>query len=105
MNFPNCRYFHYDAYRGREVMRCRLLEESGHYNEWSLKLCGNCPVPSIVQETTCNGLLLEAEVVRGFLGFFPRVEVFAACGDSIQKLANPKRCSSCEKKAEQRRNR
>lgn len=99
MNLPDCRYFHYDAFRGREVMRCRLLEQSGQHDEWSLKLCGTCPVPSILKDTTCDDLLLEGEVVRGFLGFFPRVEAFAVCGDSLQQLRNPKHCPSCEKKA------
>ena len=96
MNFPDCRYFHYDAFRGREVMRCRLLEQSGQHDQWSLKLCGNCPVPDILRETTCTDLLLEGEVKRGFLGFFPRVEVFAVCGDSLQQLSDPQHCAKCE---------
>ncbi len=78
-------------------MRCRLLERSGRHEEWSLKLCQSCPVPAIVRETECDDLLLEGDVARRF-GLFPRVTVFAACGDSMQPLADPKRCPSCEQK-------
>ncbi|MDQ4076735.1 MAG: hypothetical protein M3220_10895 [Chloroflexota bacterium] len=97
MNLPNCRFFHYDAFRGREVMRCRLLERAGKHEQWSLKLCGSCPVPGILAETTCDNLLLEGEVVRRF-GLFPRVETFAVCANSMELLPDPKHCPDCAKK-------
>jgi hypothetical protein len=97
MKMPDCRYFHHDAFRGREKMTCRLLERSGKANEWSLKLCQNCPVPGILKETECNDLLLEGDVARRF-GLFPRVTVFALCADSMQPLDDPKLCPSCEAK-------
>jgi hypothetical protein len=94
MNHPDCRYFHYDAFRGREIMRCRLLEQSGNHDEWSLRLCDSCPVPRLVQETTCRDLMLEGEVKRRF-GLFPRVEVFAVCGNAMQPLHDPRNCPYC----------
>lgn len=98
MDFPTCRYFHYDAFRGREVMRCRLLEQSGQHTGWSLKLCQSCPVPAVLAESSCQHLLLEAEIGRRF-GLFSRVQLFAACGAAHQPLADPKRCPTCEAKA------
>lgn len=96
MNLPNCPYFHYDAFRGREVMRCRLLARAQQHDRWSLKLCGRCPVPSTVQETNCQDLLLEIEVADRFFGMFPYVRItFAACGEAKQVLAEPKHCPSC----------
>lgn len=94
MNLPNCPYFHYDAFRGREVMRCRLLEP-GQHERWSLKLCGGCPVPSTVQETTCQDLLLEIEVADRFF-LFPYIKIsFAGCGKAKLPLTDPKDCPSC----------
>lgn len=98
MELPNCRFFHYDAFRGREVMRCRLLERSGEHDQWSLRLCGSCPVPSILATTRCNDLLLEGEVKRRF-GLFPRVEVYAVCADSLEPLADPTHCPHCAQRA------
>lgn len=96
MNLPDCRYFHYDAFRGREVMRCRLLEQSRNHAQWSLSLCGSCPVPGTLVNTNCKELMLEAEVVRRF-GLFRRVQIsFAACGDSKVPLSDPLYCPSCE---------
>lgn len=94
MNYPNCRFFHYDAFRGREVMRCRLLERAGQMEQWSLKLCESCPVPAILAESDCEDLMLEAEVKRRF-GLFTRVEVFAACGRGMQALEDPRHCPTC----------
>lgn len=99
MNFPDCRYFHHDAFRGRERMLCRLLEKSGELDQWTLKLCGKCPVPAILRETECEDLLLEGSVARRF-GLFPRVEVFGACGRSMKPLDDPKRCAACAKRKE-----
>lgn len=94
MDFPDCRFFHYDAFRGREVMRCRLLERAGKHSQWSLKLCGSCPVPGILQQSNCEHLLLEADVKRRF-GLFPRVEVFALCTEGMSRLDDPNRCPHC----------
>lgn len=95
MKFPDCKYFHYDAFRGREVMRCRLLEQSGNHTQWTPKLCESCPVPDILRETNCKDLLLEGEVVRRF-GLFPRVQVFAVCGRGMKQLDDAKHCPTCE---------
>lgn len=97
MKTPDCRYFHYDNFRGREMMVCRLLERAGRADEWSLKLCGSCPVPGILRESDCDELMLEGDVGRRF-GLFPQMNVFAVCGDSMQPLADPKHCPSCEQK-------
>ncbi len=96
MKAPQCTFFHYDAFRGREVMRCRLLERAGKHEQWSLKLCGSCPVPAIQAESHCTDLVLEGDVTRRF-GLFPRVEVYAVCAASMEPLANPKQCPHCEK--------
>jgi hypothetical protein len=101
MKHPNCRFFHYDAFRGREVMRCRLLERTGKHEQWSLKLCGSCPVPNVLAGSDCEGLVLEANVARRF-GLFPHVEVFAVCARSMQPLADPMHCPSCEESASRR---
>lgn len=98
-DFPDCRFFYYDYFRGRERMECRLLKRSGHGDEWQLKLCQSCEVPEILRETTCDNLALEAEVVRRF-GLFPRVKVFAICAASLQQLNDPRHCAHCEAERE-----
>ncbi len=82
-------------------MRCRLLERAGKHDQWSIKLCGSCPVPSILAETKCNHLMLEGTITRRF-GLFPRVEVFAACGDSMQSLPDPRQCPACAQQRSER---
>lgn len=101
MEFPNCRFFHYDAFRGREVMLCRLLERSAQMDQWSLKLCESCPVPGLLRESSCDHLLLEAGIGRRF-NLFPRVEVYAVCGEAMETLSDPRRCPTCERRSDQK---
>ena len=76
-------------------MRCRLLERQGEHDQWSLRLCGSCPVPTITRQSSCRELVLEGHVTRRF-GLFPRMEVFAVCAESYKPLADPLRCPHCE---------
>ncbi|MCB0078066.1 MAG: hypothetical protein KDD73_11690 [Anaerolineales bacterium] len=97
MKLPDCPFFHHDAFRGREVMRCRLLERQGEHEQWSLKLCASCPVPSVVRESDCEALVVEGHVVRRF-GLFPRMTVFAVCAARFQSLDDPRHCPHCATK-------
>ncbi|MDQ7028338.1 MAG: hypothetical protein Q9O62_00465 [Ardenticatenia bacterium] len=72
-----------------------FFDAVGTVKLWSLKLCRTCPVPKLLEESTCRELVLEGEVVRRF-GLFPRVHVFAVCAASLTPLDNPTRCPHCE---------
>ncbi|MGB0385328.1 MAG: hypothetical protein ACPGWR_10940 [Ardenticatenaceae bacterium] len=100
LNLPNCRFFHYDAFRGREIMRCRFLEQTGEHGTWSVRLCGSCPVPDVLAETTCEEVLLEGHVESSLFGLVSQVEIsFAACAVAKRPLSDPKDCPACAKPA------
>lgn len=92
----DCPYFFGDYHRGREVEKCRLIERNRENRRpWRRALCDTCPVPSIVRETTCRHLALEASVVRKW-GLLDRVSVYAVCTEHIVELRDPKHCPQCE---------
>ena len=96
-NRVNCRYYHYDYFRGRETEECRLIALNPQSRPWRRSLCNRCPVPTILRETDCQHLALEATVVRKWR-VFDRVEVFAVCTQAVEELADPRHCPHCGKR-------
>lgn len=96
MNKPvNCRYFHGDYYRGKNVEACRLLEANPD-NEipWKRKHCDTCPVPAVLIGSKSRDLELEGTVKRRVLR--ERVEItFAVCTRHMEQLSDPLQCPAC----------
>jgi hypothetical protein len=90
----NCRYYHYDYYRGRETEACRLIEQNSRSRRWRRSLCDTCLVPGILRESNCQHLALEATVERRWM-LFDRVEVFAVCTEAMEELRDPRHCPHC----------
>ncbi len=91
-----CPYYYEDYFRGRETRECRLIERNAQSEPWSPGLCGECPVPRIVQANRCPHLALEAVVVKRFLGLSRRVEVKAVCSEHLVDVPHPQiGCGHC----------
>ncbi len=96
MNKPvNCRYFHGDYFRGKNVEACRLLEANpDNPIPWKRKHCDGCPVPEVIIGSNCRTLELEGTVKRQFLR--ERVEItFAVCTRHMEQLSDPLVCPLC----------
>ncbi len=91
-----CPHYYADYFRGRDRQECRLVERNPASERWNPNLCRACPVPRIVQANACRHLILEAKVVKTWLGFNRKVVVSAACAKSMQAVAVPEvGCGQC----------
>lgn len=87
-----CPHYYEDFYRGRSTQECRLIGRDSHL-AWEPKLCARCPVPSILRANGCPNMVLEARVVRRWLGLVRRVEVYAVCTEHHVEVTDP--CVGC----------
>jgi hypothetical protein len=74
-----CPYYYEDFFRGRSTQECRLIKRNPRSEPWAPGICSRCPVPEIRRANACPNMLLEARVVRRWLGLVRRVEVYAVC--------------------------
>jgi hypothetical protein len=84
-----CRYYYADFHRGASTERCRLIERSRESLPWRPELCAACPVPDILRANACPNLVLDAQVVKGFLGLSQRVEVTGWCKEYFLDMKQP----------------
>lgn len=84
----DCRYYYEDFNRGRHVQECRLPRRDSE--KWTPDLCQNCPVPRISLANSCQHMLLQGHIERGFLGFGRKMTVPAIgcphCHDDLPPL-------------------
>lgn len=84
-----CRYYHEDYARGRNIQECRLIEANPNSPRWSVGLCQSCPVPGILEANDCPHMMLQGRVGKGFLGLTQKVQVRAACRKYRAEVADP----------------
>lgn len=84
-----CPYFYGDYFRGRNHEECRLLTGTTPETRWQPSLCQDCPVPDITRANSCEHMVLQARVVKGFLGLKRHVEVEAYCHRCSCGVADP----------------
>ncbi|MDY6877081.1 MAG: hypothetical protein SWK90_12890 [Chloroflexota bacterium] len=95
-----CPYYYEDFYRGHSTQECRLIGRNPHSEPWKPKLCARCPVPGILRANACPHMVLEARVVRRWLGFVRRVEVYAICTEHQVEVDDPYvGCGHCHPQA------
>jgi hypothetical protein len=82
-----CRYFFGDYFRGRNIERCRLLEE--HALDWSPPLCDKCPVPDILQANACEHQHLTPRVEKPLFFMKPEVHISANCDKCQCQVSEP----------------
>jgi len=91
-----CKYFYSDYNRGRNQQECRLLLGKISPWRWQTTDCKLCTVPDILWANASEHLVLQAHIVRGFLGLSRRVEVSAHCRKHDVKILDPYvGCEAC----------
>lgn len=89
-----CPYFFGDYHRGRNVERCRLLED--HNLDWQAQLCFNCEVPEILKANACEHQSLKPRIEKPLLIGKPRVRVDAYCSQCECAVDEPRvGCGEC----------
>jgi len=67
---------------------------------WEPGLCKHCPVPDILHANACPNMVLEARVVKRWLGLVRRIKVSAHCVLSHSKVDDPYvGCGQCHPEA------
>ncbi|MBN2677716.1 MAG: hypothetical protein JXR32_06585 [Anaerolineaceae bacterium] len=84
-----CKYFHGDYYRGRNIETCMLIGTQPPPHHWTPDLCISCPVPGILRANACEHMILSGKVKRGLLFWRRHVVIEAYCNKSNQKVDKP----------------
>lgn len=91
-----CRYYHGDFHRGRNVQECRLIKRSRESLPWRPELCKTCPVPDILLANACPNLILDAWVAKSLFGLKRRVVVSGWCKEHFLEVERPEvGCGHC----------
>jgi len=89
-----CKFFYGDYHRGRNIEVCRLLNDHGL--QWEPRLCEDCPVPEILSANSCEHQHLTPELKRPLFFMRPKVQIWAYCSKSNQKVEEPRiGCGLC----------
>jgi hypothetical protein len=83
-----CKFYHEDFHRGREVQQCRIPKRETSA-EWQPSDCVRCPVPDILLANASPELQLNLEIKRGWWGFGYRVTAHATCRKHKIAIADP----------------
>jgi len=91
-----CKFFYANYYRGRNHEECRLIALNPASEKWTPGLCRDCPVPRLVRANACPHLVLEAKVIKTWLGLGRKVAVSASCTKTLQDVREPEvGCGQC----------
>lgn len=91
-----CRYYHADFHRGRNLQTCRLASDNPESLRWRPVDCSSCPVPDILQANASRHLELKLTIKPRLLGLGRKVEVDAYCQRHRQPIADPYiGCTQC----------
>ncbi len=74
-----CRHYHEDFHRGRNVQECRLNQQNPESMHWKPVDCTNCPVPDILNANASPDLELKLWIKPRLMGLGRRTEVEAFC--------------------------
>ncbi|UYN91728.1 MAG: hypothetical protein KIT70_10265 [Anaerolineales bacterium] len=89
-----CRHFHGDYFRGRNIERCRLLD--AYRLPWTPDLCTDCPVPEILAANACEHQSLVPRIHKPLFFMKPAVQVTAECSQCQCTVEEPRiGCGQC----------
>jgi hypothetical protein len=74
-----CRFYHEDFHRGREIMECRLVRANPESARWQPRDCAKCPVPDILNANASPDMELTLTIKPKFLGLSREMKVTATC--------------------------
>ncbi|GAB4310676.1 MAG: hypothetical protein Kow00117_04120 [Phototrophicales bacterium] len=75
----DCRYYHEDFHRGREIQECRLVKDNPESMRWHPSDCSKCPVPDILNANASPYLQLKLSITTRFSVFGRKLKVSASC--------------------------
>ena len=84
-----CRHYHEDFHRGRNIQECRLIKENPESAHWQPTDCSKCQIPDILNANASHDLQLTLMVKTGILGFGRRLEVAASCAKHHVSIDDP----------------
>lgn len=85
----DCRFYHQDFHRGRNLQECRLAKANPNSLPWSPSDCARCPVPGILLANASPYLELTLEIRNKFLIFGKENVVTARCSKHSIPIDDP----------------
>jgi len=74
-----CKFYHEDFYRGRNLQECRLVKANSESMRWKPVDCAHCPVPDILAANASPNLELKLTIQPRLLGLGRTMVVEAYC--------------------------
>ena len=74
-----CRFYHQDFHRGKNVQECRLVRDNPESLRWRPVDCTNCPVPAILAANASRDMELTLTIKPRLLGIGRQRELTAVC--------------------------
>lgn len=93
-----CRYYHEDFHRGRDIQECRLVQGNPESMHWRPGDCSKCPIPEILNANASPDMTLTLTIKPKFMGLGREYEVTATCTKHRIPIDDPYTgCPSCYK--------
>lgn len=74
-----CRFYHADFHRGRNLQECRLIRDNPDSLRWRPVDCTGCPVPEILKANASRDMELTLTIKPRLLGIGRQKVVSAEC--------------------------
>lgn len=84
-----CKHYHEDFHRGRNVQECRLVKQNPNSERWHPNDCSKCSVPDILMANADPDMELTLTISRGFMGFGRKIGVGAKSLKDGVVIENP----------------
>jgi hypothetical protein len=91
-----CRHYHEDFHRGRNVQECRLIKNNPDSIAWKPVDCDTCPIPEILNANADPNMDLIVTVASRLLGLGRKITVTARCHKHQIPIKDPYvGCTQC----------
>lgn len=91
-----CRHYHEDYHRGRDIQECRLIKGNPDSIAWKPVDCETCPVPAILNANADPNMDLTLTVEPRLLGLGRKLSVSAHCHKHNIPISDPYvGCTQC----------
>lgn len=92
----DCRFYHQDFHRGRNLQECRLAQQNPESLRWRPVDCMSCPVPDILKANADKNMELTLTIKPRLLGLGRKPLVTARCTKHNVAIDDPYvGCAQC----------
>lgn len=84
-----CRYYHRDFHRGRNLQECRLVKENHASERWRPQDCEHCTIPDILNANASSHLQLTLTIKTTLFGLRRQREITAFCTRHRMPIQDP----------------